>query len=132
MQRHNESALTIATWLNEHDAVAEVFHPGLTTHPANELAKRQFLGFGGTFSFRLKDGQDAALRFLGRVKLFTLAESLGGVESLIEHPCSMTHASMTEAAREASGITPDLVRISIGLEHPTDLIADLDAALGAP
>jgi len=132
MQRHNESALQIAQWLRDQPEVSEVLHPGLATHAAFQLASRQFAGFGGTFSFRLTGGAQKVFQFLARVRLFTLAESLGGVESLIEHPDTMTHASMSETARQVAGITPNLVRISIGLEHPTDLIADLQSALRAP
>jgi cystathionine beta-lyase/cystathionine gamma-synthase len=106
-----------------------VLHPGLENHPQHQLAKRQMTGFGGTFSFRLRGGKDEAFRFLGGVKLLTLAESLGGVESLIEHPATMTHASMPEEVRLALGITDDLIRISVGIEHIDDLIADLEAAL---
>jgi cystathionine gamma-lyase len=95
------------------------------------LALRQMRGFGGTFSFRVKGGQDAAFRLLERVRVFTLAESLGGVESLIEHPVTMTHASVAPAILDRMGITPDLVRISVGIEDVEDLIADLDAALSA-
>lgn len=129
MQRHMASALTIARWLERVQAVKAVLHPGLESHPAHELARRQFDGLGGTFSIRLEGGEAAVHRLLGGVRLFTLAESLGGVESLIENPWGMTHTSMSEEARLAAGITPDLVRLSIGLEHPDDLIADLEQAL---
>lgn len=129
MQRHAASALSIARWLASHAAIKTVLHPGLEDHPAHELAKRQFSGLGGTFAIRLEGGESAVHHLLGRVRLFTLAESLGGVESLIENPWGMTHTSMSEAARLAAGITPDLVRLSIGLEHPDDLIADLEQAL---
>jgi cystathionine beta-lyase/cystathionine gamma-synthase len=129
MQRHNASALTIAQYLEAHPAISAVLHPGLTSHPDHALASKQFQGFGGTFSFKVKGGEAAVFKFLSALKLFILAESLGGVESLIEHPETMTHASMTPEARKSAGITDDLVRISIGLEHPSDLIADLDQAL---
>jgi cystathionine gamma-lyase len=131
MARHNESALTIARWLEAHPKVSKVHHPGLSSHPDYELAKRQFAGFGGTFSFRVKGGNPLLTKFLENLKLFTLAESLGGVESLIEHPWSMTHISMPEDVRIKTGISDDLIRISIGLEHPADLIADLEQALNA-
>lgn len=131
MRAHNANALEIAHWLEGHTAVSRVLHPGLESHPQHELAKRQMKGFGGTFSFRLAGGEDAALRLLSRVKLLALAESLGGVESLIEHPWTMTHLSMPEAVRMEAGITPDLVRISVGLEHVDDLKEDLEQALRA-
>lgn len=129
MEAHNRNALQIARWLEGHAAVAAVLHPGLESHPQHELALRQASGFGGTFSFRLKGGEEQALKMLGGVRLFTLAESLGGVESLIEHPATMTHASMPEETRLGCGITADLVRISVGIEHVDDLIADLEQAL---
>ena len=100
-------------------------------HPQHELARRQIREYGGTFSFRLRGGEEAVLKVLGRVRVFTLAESLGGVESLIEHPATMTHASMPKDVRDAMGITPDLIRVSVGLEDVTDLIADLSQALEA-
>ena len=129
MEAHNRNSLELARWLSNHPKVKAVLHPGLESHPQHELAKRQMTGFGGTFSFRLRGGKDEAFRFLGGVKLLTLAESLGGVESLIEHPATMTHASMPEEVRLALGITDDLIRISVGIEHIDDLIADLEAAL---
>jgi cystathionine gamma-lyase len=129
MARHDQSARAIAAWLERHPKVTRVHHPGLPAHPDHALAARQFAGFGGTFSFRLGGGADAVARFLGALRLFALAESLGGVESLIEQPWTMTHASMPPEVRLAAGITDDLVRISVGLEHPDDLIADLEAAL---
>jgi cystathionine beta-lyase/cystathionine gamma-synthase len=131
MDRHHQNALALATWLEAHPKVATVLHPGLASHPAHALATRQFSGFGGTFSFRVRGGDTGVSRLLGAVRLFTLAESLGGVESLIEQPSGMTHVSMPEAARLACGITADLVRVSVGLEHIDDLIADLDQALAA-
>jgi cystathionine gamma-lyase len=129
MEEHNRNALAIAEWLSGHAAVERVLHPGLSCHPQHELACRQMRGYGGTFSFRLRGGEEAVLRTLGRVRVFTLAESLGGVESLIEHPATMTHASMPKQVREEMGITPDLIRVSVGLEDVTDLIADLSQAL---
>ncbi len=129
MQRHNTSALHIAEWLEQQPSIQAVHHAGLRSHPAHTLAKRQFEGYGGTFSIRLAGGERAVAKLLGGVRLFTLAESLGGVESLIENPWGMTHTSMSEEARLAAGITTDLVRLSIGLEHPEDLIADLKQAL---
>ena len=128
MEAHNANALALAHWLAAHPRVAQVLHPGLASHPQHALARRQMRGYGGTFSFRVRGGQAEAFRVLGAVKLFTLAESLGGVESLIEHPCTMTHASMPADVRRAVGITDDLIRISVGIEHIEDLIADLDQA----
>lgn len=129
MEEHNRSALEIARWLERHPKVAAVLHPGLESHPQHELALRQMRGFGGTFSFRLRGGADAVFRLLESVKVFTLAESLGGVESLIEHPVTMTHASVPPAALKEMGVTPDLIRISVGLEDAADLIADLETGL---
>ena len=130
MDEHNRNALAIARWLESHPRIARVHHPGLPSHPQHELALRQMSGFGGTFSFRVRGGGEEALRLLGGLRIFMLAESLGGVESLIEHPFTMTHASVPEASRTAMGITPELVRVSVGLEDVDDLIQDLDLALG--
>lgn len=129
MDAHNRNALQLAQWLSAHPKVKAVLHPGLPSHPQFELAKRQMTGSGGTFSFRLHGGKDHAFRFLSSVKLFTLAESLGGVESLIEHPATMTHVSIPENVRNDIGITDDLIRVSVGIEHIDDLIADLHDAL---
>ena len=131
MQEHDRNALRVAGWLEAHPKVRQVHHPGLESHPQHKLARCQTTGSGGTFSFRLKGGQAEAFRMLGAVRLFTLAESLGGVESLIEHPCTMTHVSVPPEIREQMGITPELVRISVGLEDAGDLIADLEQALDA-
>jgi cystathionine beta-lyase/cystathionine gamma-synthase len=129
MEEHNRNALAIARWLERHPKVRQVLHPGLESHPQHELALRQMTGFGGTFSFRL-DGGDAVVHALLRnVRIFTLAESLGGVESLIDHPATMTHASIPAAIRQGMGIGDDLIRLSVGLEHSDDLIEDLDQAL---
>ncbi len=128
MEAHNRNALSLAHWLTEHPSVATVLHPGLSSHPQHELAVRQMTGFGGTFSFRFKD-PTLPERVLTRTKLFVLAESLGGVESLIEQPWTMTHLSMPEEVRVKLGITPDLIRVSVGIEHIDDLIADLEQAL---
>ncbi|NLF56635.1 MAG: PLP-dependent transferase [Candidatus Hydrogenedens sp.] len=129
MEAHHRNGLAVARWLEAHPKIEKVFHPFLESHPQHELAKRQMGGCGGTFSFKVKGGEAETLKLLGLVRIFTLAESLGGVESLIEHPWSMTHASMPEDARAAAGITGNLIRISVGLEHPDDLIADLEQAL---
>ena len=131
MERHQASALRIAEWLEARDEVERVIYPGLASHPQHELAKEQMSGFGGMISFDLKGDLEAARRFLCAVRIFTLAESLGGVESLIEHPAIMTHASVPKAQREALGIKDGFVRISVGIEHVDDLIADLERALAA-
>ena len=129
MEAHNRNALALAHWLEAHPKVAQVLHPGLESHPQHALARRQMTGYGGTFSFRVQGGQEEAFRLLSAVKLFTLAESLGGVESLIEHPWTMTHISMPEDVRRRCGITENMIRISVGIEHVEDLIADLEQAL---
>jgi len=129
MRAHCANAGSIATWLTAQDAVAEVIYPGLTSHPQHALAARQMMGYGGLISIRLRGGIDAAKRFCERTRLFTLAESLGGVESLVNHPALMTHASIPEVRRNVLGITDDLVRLSVGVEHADDLIADLANAL---
>ena len=129
MEEHNRNALEIARWLEKHPKVSAVLHPGLESHPQHDLALRQARGFGGTFSFRVRGGEEAVKQVLARCRVFTLAESLGGVESLIDHPSTMTHASVPREVQLQMGITPDLIRISVGLEDVRDLIADLDAAL---
>lgn len=129
MEEHNKSALAIAQWLEAHPKIERVLHPGLESHPQHELAKRQARGFGGTFSFLIKGGQPEVYAFLGKLKLFPQAVSLGGVESLIEYPWTMTHAAVPESDRRAMGITENLVRVSVGLEDVEDLIADLGAGL---
>jgi cystathionine gamma-lyase len=129
MEAHSRNALKVAEWLEAHPKIDRVLHTGLPSHPQYELSARQARGHSGTFSFRVKGGGEEAFRLLGNVKLFILAESLGGVESLIEHPSTMTHQSMPEEARRHAGITDNLIRISVGLEHVDDLIADLEEAL---
>ena len=131
MERHCASAMKIAAWLEKHPKIARVFYPGLPSHPQHGLAKRQMPGFGGMISAEIKGGLDAAKRFLGRTELFSLAESLGGVESLIEHPGIMTHASVPAEVRAQLGIGDGLVRLSVGIEDVNDLIADLEEALSA-
>jgi cystathionine beta-lyase/cystathionine gamma-synthase len=131
MEEHNRNALEVARWLERHPKVSAVLHPGLESHPQHDLALRQMRGFGGTFSFRVAGGQDAVMRLLGGLRVFTLAESLGGVESLIEHPLTMTHASVPRERLDAMGITPDLVRVSVGIEDVQDLIADLETAFAS-
>ena len=131
MQRHCENALEIATWLERHQGVERVIYPGLASHPQIELAKRQMNGFGGMVTAILKGDLETSRRFLERCRVFSLAESLGGVESLIEHPAIMTHASVPAAHRAALGISDTLVRLSVGVEDVADLIADLNEALAA-
>jgi cystathionine gamma-synthase len=147
VKQHGENAIAIARFLKEHSKVADVFYPGLESDPGHTVARRNLLsggslegipadqrdaalskiGFGGMLSFLAKDGEAAARKIVGRTQVFTLAESLGGVESLIEHPAAMTHASLAGSGVE---IDPSLVRLSVGIENVNDLLADLDQALG--
>jgi cystathionine beta-lyase/cystathionine gamma-synthase len=129
MQRHCENAMKIAQWLEKHPKIEKVIYPGLTSHPQHELAKKQMRAFGGMISCVVKGGLEPSRKVLERTKLFSLAESLGGVESLIEHPAIMTHASIPPAARAILGIADGLIRLSVGCEDVEDLIADLDGAL---
>ena len=129
MQRHSENAQAVAEFLESHSSVSKTIYPGLASHPQHEIAKKQMNGFGGMISVVLKGGLTSATRFLERTNLFSLAESLGGVESLIEHPAIMTHASIDPSIREKLGILDTLLRISVGIEDVEDLIADLDQAL---
>ncbi len=131
MQRHNENAQAIAEWLAQHPAVESVIYPGLASHPQHELAQRQMNGAGGIVSFRIRGELDAARKFMETCRLFALAESLGGVESLVDHPAIMTHASVPAEMRAALGISDSLIRLSVGVEDVDDLIADLDTALAA-
>ena len=132
MRAHEAGARAVAEWLAAHPAVAKVHYPGLASHPQHALAKAQQAGFGAMLSFELADGSPARVdHVLRTLRWFTLAESLGGVESLVAHPASMTHASMTPEARQRAGITDSVIRLSIGIEDPADLIADLDRALGS-
>ena len=128
MQRHCESAIQIAEFLESHAAVERVYYPGLKSHPQHELARRQMHGFGGMVTVVLKGGLPAATSFLEKVELFALAESLGGVESLIEHPAIMTHASIPPEQRKALGIDDGLIRLSVGIEDLDDLVADITQA----
>ncbi|HSP33417.1 MAG TPA: cystathionine gamma-synthase [Thermoanaerobaculia bacterium] len=127
MQQHEKNGMAIAQYLAKHPKVKKVYYPGLPDHPQHELARRQMNGFGSMISFELGSLQNAK-KFLDRVRLCSLAESLGGVETLISHPISMTHASVPEETRKRLGITPGLVRISVGIEDVEDLVADLDNA----
>jgi len=129
MRQHCQSSMEIAEYLAAHPKVDEVYYPGLASHPQHELAKQQMNGFGGMVSATLKGGLSEATIFLENCTLFALAESLGGVESLIEHPAIMTHASVPEDQRAELGINDSLVRLSVGVEDTADLIAELDAAL---
>jgi cystathionine gamma-lyase len=129
MREHCESAMSIAQWLEKHPSISRVIYPGLKSHPQHALAKRQMDGFGGIISVEVKGGLRKARRMLERCKLFALAESLGGVESLIEHPAIMTHASVPVANRKKLGISDGLVRLSVGIEDISDLKSELDSAL---
>jgi len=129
MERHEKNALTVAEFLSAHCKVATVYYPGLTSHPQHALARKQMTGFSGMLSFELKGGEAEAKKFLRNLHLFALAESLGGVESLIEHPATMTHASIPAEERRKIGVSDALVRISVGIENAEDLITDLDQAL---
>ena len=131
MRAHGENATEVARLLAEHPAVARVHYPGLESHPGHALAARQQQGFGAMVSFELKGGIPQVRAFLGALRLFSLAESLGGVESLVAHPASMTHAAMDEAARQRAGISETLVRLSVGIEEAADLSRDLAQALEA-
>lgn len=130
MARHDTNGRTIADWLEKHPEVEKVYYPGLPSHPQHELAKRQMRGFGGMISIELGDA-NRARRFVEATRLFSLAESLGGVESLIGHPASMTHASVPPELRRKMGLTDSLVRLSCGIEEPEDLLADLEQAFAA-
>jgi cystathionine gamma-synthase len=131
VERQQQSAGRIAEWLEAHPAVRVVHYPGLTSHPGHALAARQQSGFGAMLSVELHGGIEAVRALVDTLQVFTLAESLGGVESLIAHPALMTHAAMTPEARVTAGITDGLIRLSIGLEHPEDLLADLAHGLNA-
>lgn len=131
MQVQQSNAMAVATWLEQHPAVSKVHYPGLPTHPGHAIASRQQDGFGAMLSFELAGGVDAVRRFIDHVKFFTLAESLGGVESLVAHPATMTHADMGDEARAVAGINDSLLRLSIGLEAEQDLIAGLEYGLAA-
>jgi len=129
MERHNRNALAIAQVLESHRAVSRVLYPGLPSHPQHELAARQMTGYGGMLSFELRDGREAGVRFVESTRLAVLAVSLGGVETLVEHPASMSHSLLSDDELRRAGIPPGLIRLSVGIEHPDDLIADLQQAL---
>ncbi|HEY3811850.1 MAG TPA: PLP-dependent aspartate aminotransferase family protein [Caulobacteraceae bacterium] len=128
MQRHCENAMKVAHWLEARDGVARVYYPGLESHPQHALAKRQMRGFGGMISCVIDGDLERTRRVLERFRIFTLAESLGGVESLVNHPGIMTHASIPREIRESRGVTDSLIRFSVGVEDADDLIADLEQA----
>jgi cystathionine beta-lyase len=131
MQRHCENGRAIAEYLRNHPKVEKVYWPGFTDHPNYDIAKKQMKDFGGMISFVPKGGNyNDAIKIIERLRVFTLAESLGGVESLAGHPASMTHASLPKEEREKSGVVDTLIRLSVGIEDSEDLIADLDQALG--
>jgi len=129
MSAHQANADRVATFLNKHAAIERVYYPGLIEHPQHDLAKKQQSGFGAMLSFELKGGVDAVKRLFNNLSLFTLAQSLGGVESLISHPSTMTHAGMDLEAQKIAGISQTLVRISVGIEDIDDILADLDKGL---
>jgi cystathionine beta-lyase/cystathionine gamma-synthase len=129
LDRHCENAQRIALWLEAHPAVTRVYYPGLTSHPQHELAARQMRRPGGMVSFEVRGGLEASRKVAERVRLFALAESLGGVESLLDHPAIMTHASIPAAERHAAGLSDGLLRLSVGVEDCDDLIGDLSNAL---
>jgi cystathionine beta-lyase/cystathionine gamma-synthase len=129
MDRHCDNAMSLAPWLQAHPAVAKVYYPGLPDHPNHQVAAKQMRGFGGMISLKLRGGIPAAKQFLTRTRLFSLAESLGGVESLVCHPTTMTHASIPKEVREARGVDDGLIRLSVGIEDVADLRTDLERAL---
>ena len=129
MERHSENAMAIAKHFESHKDISEVIYPGLTNHPQHDLASKQMNGFGGIISMNIKGGLEKSKSFLERTEIFALAESLGGVESLIEHPALMTHASLPKDRREMIGISDGLVRLSVGLESLDDLVEDIEQAL---
>jgi cystathionine gamma-lyase len=129
MRQHEENALAVAQFLQGHQEVETVNYPGLPSHPQHELAKRQMSGFSGMVSFTLRGGAEAAYAAIQKTRVYSFAESLGGVESLITHPATMTHAAIPKEKREARGVTDGLIRLSVGIEDKEDLIADLDQAL---
>jgi cystathionine gamma-lyase len=131
MERHAQNAMKVARFLTTHPKVAHVTFPGLESHPQHALARQQMKGFGGMMTFVIHGGLEAARRFLRTVKIFACAESLGGVESLIEHPAIMTHASVPKETREKLGISDGLIRLSVGIEDGQDLVDDLTQALDA-
>lgn len=131
MDRQQRTAAAVATFLKQNKSVSAVYYPGLLAHPGHDIAKRQQSGFGAMLSFEIAGGVDDVRKFVESVEIFTLAESLGGVESLVAHPATMTHAGMSPEARRVAGISDRLLRLSIGLESETDLLSDIATALAA-
>jgi cystathionine gamma-lyase len=131
MREHEHNARALVVFLDGHEDVETLYYPGLRSHPQHELAKKQMRGFGGMLSFVLRGGPQRAIAFASKTKVFSLAESLGGVESLICHPTTMTHGSIPKAVREARGVTDGLLRLSVGIESQTDIIADVEQALAS-
>jgi cystathionine gamma-synthase len=131
IRQHEESATLVANVLNDHELVERVYYPGLESHPGHDIAKRQQRGFGGMVSFEIDGDEDAVRTFLNTLQFFSLAESLGGVESLVCHPSTMTHAPVSDEAKAKAGISPTLIRLSVGLESGEDLVADLLGAFEA-
>jgi len=129
MERHDRNARQIADWLTTRKEISKVIYPGLTSHPQHALAKKQMSGFGGMISCEVAGGLEASKRLMTRTRIFLCAESLGGFESLVNHPAIMTHASVEPEARRKLGITDGLIRLSVGVEHVDDLIADLEQAM---
>jgi cystathionine gamma-lyase/cystathionine beta-lyase len=129
MRQHQENAIRVSEYLDGHSKVKRVFYPGLPDHPGHAVARMQMTGFGGMVSFELSGGMATVNAVIGGLRIFSLAESLGGADSLVEHPATMSHASMSPDARLTAGITDEVVRLSIGLENPEDLIEDLEGAL---
>jgi len=130
MERHSRNAEDLALFLQKHPSVERVYYPGLPEHPGHDIARRQMSGFGGMISAELKGGYEAVQTAVGKLKVFVLAESLGGVESLVCYPPKMTHASFSSDERAKRGIKDNLLRLSVGIEHVDDLKADIQAALG--
>lgn len=129
MQKHDENTKQVVLFLSKHKKVKKIYYPGLSTHPGHDIAKKQMTGFGGMLSFELTGKINTAIKFIESLKIIALAESLGAVESLIEHPASMTHASVPKEDREKIGLSDTLIRLSVGIEDPKDLISDLSLAL---
>ena len=129
MQRHCENARVIANYLKKHDKVDNVYWPGFENHPNHNIAKSQMNDFGGMISFTVKGNFDLVKRITSSFKVFTLAESLGGVESLVNHPATMTHASIPKEERDKIGITDNLIRLSVGIEDISDLVDDIEQAI---
>jgi methionine-gamma-lyase len=125
MERHCENARTIAHWLDKHPKIEQVYFPGLSSHPGHEIAKRQMIAFGGMVACELIGGYSAAIAFMNQVNLFALVPTLGNVDSLIQHPASMSHVNVPREERLKSGITDGLIRFSVGIENVEDLMDDL-------